>query len=361
MGNSFDKNIRAYFIVAVNAYDYVCPTGTIGVSVYAAKNLGDVVYVELPTLDQEVNAGDSIGAVESVKSASDIMTPVSGKIIEANDVLEEKPGTINKGPESEGWIARIEVKDAAEISELMGDVEYGQFTAEWSAAVVWKFNNKEGDPEMWVSTSDLLAKGRVDGSFPLPNGEDQNHRWDPGLPVRLESRLRVVFGEKTRNISGDASHKYCFTTRIVEIYGDPRSLFHLFLLIVFTHYHCQLHWLLGPEKSWSMLSGFWLFSRSYLSTCHKCRSTSFIGMRLCAQILSGSHVFMVHGNRSSRTNKHKHSFSTDRNLYSHVSILLRISLSDRVSLGWWTRKLIYEIWLIISDQSKGIWGTERSQ
>ena len=130
MGNSFDKNIRAYFIVAVNAYDYVCPTGTIGVSVYAAKNLGDVVYVELPTLDQEVNAGDSIGAVESVKSASDIMTPVSGKIIEANDVLEEKPGTINKGPESEGWIARIEVKDAAEISELMGDVEYGQFTAE---------------------------------------------------------------------------------------------------------------------------------------------------------------------------------------------------------------------------------------
>ena len=130
MGNSFDKNIRAYFIVAVNAYDYVCPTGTIGVSVYAAKNLGDVVYVELPTLDQEVNAGDSIGAVESVKSASDIMTPVSGKIIEANDVLEEKPGTINKSPESEGWIARIEVKDAAEISELMGDVEYGQFTAE---------------------------------------------------------------------------------------------------------------------------------------------------------------------------------------------------------------------------------------
>ena len=94
---------------------------------------------------------------------------------------------------------------------------------------------------MWVSTSDLLAKGRVDGSFPSPNGEDQNHRWDPGSPVRLESRLRVVFGEKTVNISSDASHKYYFTTRIVEIYGDPRSLFHLFLLIVFTHYHCQLH------------------------------------------------------------------------------------------------------------------------
>ncbi|KAI9879856.1 MAG: glycine cleavage system H-protein subunit, partial [Pleopsidium flavum] len=82
-------------------------TGTIGISTYAAKALGDVVYVELPTADLEVNAGDSIGAVESVKSASDIMTPVSGKIIEANNVLEEKPGTINKGPEGEGWIARI--------------------------------------------------------------------------------------------------------------------------------------------------------------------------------------------------------------------------------------------------------------
>lgn len=104
--------------------------GTIGVSVYAAKSLGDVVYVELPTVDLEVSAGDSIGAVESVKSASDIMTPVSGKVIEANDVLQEKPGTINKGPESEGWIARIQVTDAEEVSKLMSDIEYGQFTAE---------------------------------------------------------------------------------------------------------------------------------------------------------------------------------------------------------------------------------------
>ena len=77
-----------------------------------------------------MNAGDAIGAVESVKSASDIMSPVSGKIIEANDVLQEKPGTINKGPEAEGWIARIEVKDKGEVGKLMGEVEYGRFTAE---------------------------------------------------------------------------------------------------------------------------------------------------------------------------------------------------------------------------------------
>ncbi|MCJ1459834.1 glycine cleavage system H-protein subunit [Mycoblastus sanguinarius] len=105
-------------------------TGTIGVSVYAAENLGDVVYVELPTLDLEVSAGDSIGAVESVKSASDIMTPVSGKIIEANDVLQVKPGTINKGPEGEGWIARIQVIDEGEVEALMGLEEYRKFTEE---------------------------------------------------------------------------------------------------------------------------------------------------------------------------------------------------------------------------------------
>ncbi|OQN97433.1 hypothetical protein B0A48_16592 [Cryoendolithus antarcticus] len=94
-------------------------TGTIGISTYAAKALGDVVYVELPTTDLEVSAGDAIGAVESVKSASDIMTPISGKIIEANAVLEDKPGTINRSPEDEGWMARIEVTDAAEVDKLM--------------------------------------------------------------------------------------------------------------------------------------------------------------------------------------------------------------------------------------------------
>ena len=104
--------------------------GTIGISTYAAKSLGDVVYVELPTADLVVNAGDAIGAVESVKSASDIMTPVSGKVVEANSILEEKPGTINKGPETEGWIARIEVTDKSELDSLMTGDEYAKFTEE---------------------------------------------------------------------------------------------------------------------------------------------------------------------------------------------------------------------------------------
>ncbi|EON69753.1 glycine cleavage system H protein [Coniosporium apollinis CBS 100218] len=103
-------------------------TGTIGISTYAANALGDVVYVELPTSDLEVKAGEAIGAVESVKSASDINSPVSGKIIEGNSVLEEKPGTINNDPEGSGWIAKIEVADSGEMERLMDEGGYKEFT-----------------------------------------------------------------------------------------------------------------------------------------------------------------------------------------------------------------------------------------
>ena len=78
----------------------------------------------------EVNAGDTIGAVESVKSASDIMTPVAGTITEGNSVLEEKPATINKSPEGDGWIAKIKVKDPKEMEALMSGSEYTAFTEE---------------------------------------------------------------------------------------------------------------------------------------------------------------------------------------------------------------------------------------
>ncbi|KAG9645778.1 glycine cleavage system H protein, partial [Aureobasidium melanogenum] len=105
-------------------------TGTIGISTYAANALGDVVFVELPTTDLEVSSGDTIGSVESVKSASDIMTPVSGVIVEANGVLEEKPSTINKSPEGEGWIAKIEVRDVKEVEGLMDAEAYKKFTEE---------------------------------------------------------------------------------------------------------------------------------------------------------------------------------------------------------------------------------------
>ncbi|KZF26754.1 glycine cleavage system H protein, partial [Xylona heveae TC161] len=107
-------------------------TGTVGITHYAAKSLGDVVYVELPSPDMDVNVGDSIGAVESVKSASDIMTPVSGVVVEANNALEESPATINKSPEDEGWIAKIQLTEKAEeeIKDLLNAEEYLKFIEE---------------------------------------------------------------------------------------------------------------------------------------------------------------------------------------------------------------------------------------
>ncbi|KUJ21725.1 glycine cleavage system H protein [Mollisia scopiformis] len=111
-------------------------TGVIGISSYAAHSLGDVVYVELPTIPMDVAAGDSIGAVESVKSASDINSPITCTITEVNDLLEEKPSTINKGPEDSssagGWFAKVEVSEVGvkDMEALMDAKAYKEYTEE---------------------------------------------------------------------------------------------------------------------------------------------------------------------------------------------------------------------------------------
>jgi glycine cleavage system H protein len=103
--------------------------GTLGISTYAAKALGDVVYIELPQTDMEVSSGDAIGAVESVKSASDILTPISGTVAEVNSALESTPANINKDPEGEAWIARITI-DGEPEGKMMTKEEYTAFTEE---------------------------------------------------------------------------------------------------------------------------------------------------------------------------------------------------------------------------------------
>ncbi|KAK4039803.1 glycine cleavage H-protein-domain-containing protein [Parachaetomium inaequale] len=111
-------------------------TGVLGISEYAAKQLGDIVYVELPEEGKEVQAGDAIGAVESVKSAADINAPVSCKITQINLVLEEKPGTINQVAEDDshggGWIAKVQVTEEGlkDFDKMMDVAAYEEFTAE---------------------------------------------------------------------------------------------------------------------------------------------------------------------------------------------------------------------------------------
>ncbi|KND86707.1 Glycine cleavage system H protein [Tolypocladium ophioglossoides CBS 100239] len=112
-------------------------TGVIGISEYAAEQLGDVVYVELPEAASDfVDQGDAIGAVESVKSASDINAPVRCRVLQANALLEEKPATINQVPEDDsnggGWIVKVEVDEegAKQVDELMDSDAYKAFISE---------------------------------------------------------------------------------------------------------------------------------------------------------------------------------------------------------------------------------------
>jgi glycine cleavage system H protein len=94
-------------------------TITVGITHHAQHALGDVVYVELPEVDSELTGGQEAGVVESVKAASDIYAPVSGKVIAINELLEDAPETINSDPYHDGWFYRIEPSDLAELEDLL--------------------------------------------------------------------------------------------------------------------------------------------------------------------------------------------------------------------------------------------------
>jgi len=99
----------------------------IGVTAYAAEQLGDVVFVELPEVGRSVKAGDPLAVVESVKAASDVYAPVTGEVVEVNAGLPDTPETVNADPEGEAWFARVRVKDPAEVEALMDRAAYEQY------------------------------------------------------------------------------------------------------------------------------------------------------------------------------------------------------------------------------------------
>ena len=96
----------------------------IGITDYAQDSLGDVVFVQLPTLGDTVAAGDTLGEVESTKSVSDIYAPVGGTVVAVNDALDESPQLLNDDPFGEGWICEIEVNDAADLGGLLDAAAY---------------------------------------------------------------------------------------------------------------------------------------------------------------------------------------------------------------------------------------------
>lgn len=101
----------------------------VGIADYAQNHLGDIVYVELPDVDDELEKEDSFAAVESVKAAADVYLPVAGTVVEVNEALEDDPALLNADP-YENWIIKIRISDKAELDDLMSSEEYEKFLAE---------------------------------------------------------------------------------------------------------------------------------------------------------------------------------------------------------------------------------------
>ena len=104
-------------------------TATIGITEFAANELGDVVFVELPEVGSELSQFAPFGVVESVKAVSDLYAPVSGRVTEVNQALGERPELLNSDAYGDGWICRVEVRDANELDALMDADAYAQLTA----------------------------------------------------------------------------------------------------------------------------------------------------------------------------------------------------------------------------------------
>ena len=94
-------------------------TVVIGITNHAQEALGDVIYVELPEVGAEIDAGAEIAVVESVKAASDIYSPVSGKVVEVNQALEDEPDKVNESPYADGWFVRIKLSNPDELNDMM--------------------------------------------------------------------------------------------------------------------------------------------------------------------------------------------------------------------------------------------------
>jgi glycine cleavage system H protein len=97
---------------------------TVGITDFAQKELGDIVYVEVETLDQTLEKDEVFGTVEAVKTVSDLFLPIAGEIIEFNDNLESNPETVNADPYGKGWMVKVKISDASQIEELLSGDDY---------------------------------------------------------------------------------------------------------------------------------------------------------------------------------------------------------------------------------------------
>ena len=104
-------------------------TGVVGITEFAQGELGDIVYIEVDTVGQDIESGQVFGTVEAVKTVSDLFMPVSGKIIEFNKDLENQPEAVNKDPYGQGWMVKIEITDPSQIENLLSAEAYNSLVA----------------------------------------------------------------------------------------------------------------------------------------------------------------------------------------------------------------------------------------
>jgi glycine cleavage system H protein len=104
--------------------------GTIGITDHAQSELGDIVYVDLPAVGAAVTAGETFGSVESVKAVSDIFSPLSGEVLEANEILKEAPEKLNEDPHGVAWLIKVRVSDKSQVDGLMSAADYEKYIAE---------------------------------------------------------------------------------------------------------------------------------------------------------------------------------------------------------------------------------------
>ncbi len=105
-------------------------TATIGITDFAQSELGDIVFVELPEAEDELNEGETFGSVESVKTVSELYSPVSGKVIEVNEGLEDEPEAVNESPYEKAWMVKVELSDESQLDALLSAADYEQMIGE---------------------------------------------------------------------------------------------------------------------------------------------------------------------------------------------------------------------------------------
>jgi glycine cleavage system H protein len=104
--------------------------GTVGITDYAQDQLGDIVYLDLPSPGTQVKQLDKLGEIESVKAVSDLYSPVSGEVVEVNQELTDRPEVVNRAPYEEGWLVRVRLADAAEVDNLLTAAQYDELLAQ---------------------------------------------------------------------------------------------------------------------------------------------------------------------------------------------------------------------------------------